>query len=116
MLEFDEQAQGERPQLALHVKADVQGSAEAVRGCSRGEPALSPPSLFVLASAACLQQQGCSRPLHGDGALPGLEPLPEQPPAVVCMPEAARLGQRWSSLAGLGRLWGALSARTPGLG
>ena len=31
MLEFDDQAQGDRPQLVLHVKADVQGSAEAVR-------------------------------------------------------------------------------------
>ena len=31
MLDFDDQAQSDRPQLAIHIKADVQGSAEAVR-------------------------------------------------------------------------------------
>ena len=52
MLEFDEQAQGDRPQLALHVKADVQGSAEAVRDAV--EVSLLRSSHFAVSSLCCL--------------------------------------------------------------
>ena len=56
MLEFDDQAQGDRPQLVLHVKADVQGSAEAVRDAVEVGPNMLRACLGSdLAPARCSQ-------------------------------------------------------------